>query len=265
MAWPTANDVDMDGDYAQAAVGNNVTGDLVQQQNTFVRGQPPMYLSSVEVSDRVACYVPVPNHELVVRELRQNQAVGLVGSAGSGRATTAIAAMRQLQPDLTIRRFSLEDEDSREIHVAGACGYLIRAEDRGFTRLGSCLEAVQRSGGYLAVVTERETQQPFGVPFSWIPVEPPHPVQVYRQWVNRYGLAEWVDWDQAAALLEGAIPAEARRLADLAAKAKAQEGDIAARQVEVAHAYKGWGAELRGWLSPASGMGPVVRHDLGTT
>jgi hypothetical protein len=248
MPWPTVNDVDYDGDYGLVAVGNTVNRDLVQQQNTFVRGQPPMYLSSAEVSDRVTCYVPAPNHELVVKELRQNQAAGLVGSAGSGRATTAIAAMRQLQPDLPIRWFSLEDEDSREIHVAGACGYLIRADERGFTRLGSCIEAVQRSGGYLAVVAERETQQSPGLPFSWTPVEPPQPIQVYRQWVSKFGLAEWLDWDQAAALLEGALPAEAKRLADLAAKAGAQDGDIAARQAEVAHAYRGWGDELRGWF-----------------
>jgi hypothetical protein len=248
MTWATFHDVDIDGDSGQVAVGNTVNGDLVQQQTTFVRGQPPMYLSSAEVSDRVACYVTAPNHELVVKELCRNRAVGLVGSPGSGRATTAIAAMRQLRPDLPIRRFSLEDEDSGEIRAMDDCGYLIYAEERGFARLGSCIEAVRGSGGYLAVLAQGETLQPPGEFFSWIPVESPHPVQVYRRWAKRYGAAGWANWGQAAVLLEGALPAEARRLAILAAQAGAQERDIAAGQEEVAHAYLGWEEELRGWF-----------------
>ena len=119
MPYATVYDVDIDGEFAQVAVGNTVNGDLVQQQNTFVRGQPPMYLSSAEVSARVACYMPAPNHELVVKELRQNQAAGLVGPEGSGRATMAIAAMRQLQPDLPIRWFSLEDDDAERGRCRG--------------------------------------------------------------------------------------------------------------------------------------------------
>jgi hypothetical protein len=248
MPWATFYDVDIDGDSGQVAVGNMVSGDLVQQQTTFVRGQPPMYLSSAEVSDRVACHVPAPNHELVVKELRQNHAAGLLGSPGSGRATTAIAAMRQLRPDLPIRWFSLEDEDSAEIQVADVCGYLIRAGNRGIARLGSCIEAVRGSGGYLAVLAEREAQRLPVSLFSWLGVESPQPMEVYRRWVSRYGLAEWADWDQAASLLEGALPAEARRLADLAARAAARGSATAAVQAEVAHAYLGWEEELRGWF-----------------
>jgi hypothetical protein len=248
MSWTTIYDVDIDGDCGQVAVGNTVSGNLVQQEIKFVRGQPPMYLSSAEVSDRVACHVPSPNHELVVKELRQNHAVGLLGSPGSGRATTAIAAMRQLRPDLPIRWFSLEDEDSAEIHVADACGYLIHAGDRGIAQLGSCVEAVRGSGGYLAVLAERETQHSPNALFSWMAAESPHPVQVYRRWVSRYGLAEWADWDRAAALLKGALPVEARRLADLAARAAARDCDTAAAQAEVAHAYLRWEEELRAWF-----------------
>ena len=97
-AWVRVSDVDVGEDSGQVVVGAVVNGDLVQNMTTFVRGQPPMYLSSAEVSDRVACYVPARNHDLVVKELRLNQAIGLVGSPGSGRQTTAIAAMHQLRP-----------------------------------------------------------------------------------------------------------------------------------------------------------------------
>lgn len=252
MAWATINYVDMEGDSGQVAVGNLVSGDLVQQEIKFVRGQPPMYLSSAEVSARMACYVPVSSHELVVKELQKNHSVGLLGPLGSGRATTAIAAMRQLRPDLPIRRFSLDDEDSAEIHIADVCGYLIRAEDRGIDRLGSCIEAVRASGGYLAVLAEREVHQPPEALFSWLPVDSPCPVRIYRRWVSRYGLAGWAEWDQAKAILEGALPVEARRLADLvhlATRAAARDADTTGLQAEVAQAYLGWGEELRGWFT----------------
>lgn len=246
--WVTVSGIDIDGDSGQFVVGATVSGDLVQTMITFVRGQPPMYLSSAEVSDRIDCYVPARNHGVIVGELRLNRAVGLVGLPGSGRETTAIAAMHQLRPDIPIRRFSLEDEDAQEINTARACGYLIRAEDTGASQLGSCIEAIRASGGYLAVVAERETHLPAAGLLRWIPIESPHPVQVYAHWVNKRGPAEWADWDQATVLLEGALPADARRLADLAAQASREGGDIAARRAEVAHAYSGWAEELRSWF-----------------
>jgi hypothetical protein len=246
--WVSVSNVDIDGDSGQVVVGATVNGDLVQSMTTFVRGQPPMYLSSAEMSNRLACYVPVLNHDLVVKELRLNHAIGLIGPRGSGRETAAIAAMHQLRPAIPIRRFSLEEEDTEEIDAGRACGYLIHAENRGLTRLDRCIEAVRASGGYLAVVAERETQQPAVSPLSWIRVESPHPLQVYRRWVRRRGPAEWADWDQAATLLEGALPADARRLADLAAQASRHGGDLTARQAEAAHAYSGWEDDLRSWF-----------------
>jgi len=244
----TVSHIDIHGDSGQAVIGTTVNGDLIQKMTTFVRGKPPMYLSSAEVSDRVTCYVPAHNHALIIAELRLNHTVGLIGPQGSGRETTAIAAMHELRPDIPIRRFSLEDEDTQEIDTVQACGYLIHAEDRDLARLGRCIEAVRTSGGYLAVIAERE-MQPLATGFlSWIPVESPHPVQVYRHWVKKRGPAEWADWDQAVTLLEGALPADARRLADLVTQASRESGDIAALQAEVAHAYSGWAEELCAWF-----------------
>jgi hypothetical protein len=247
--WVTVSNVDVDADSGQVVVGATVNGDLVQSMTTFVRGRPPMYLSTAEVSDRLACYMPAHNHELVAKELRLNHAVGLVGPRGSGRETTAVAAMRQLKPTIPIRRLSLEDEDSEEIDAARACGYIIHAMDRGLARLGRCIEAVRASGGYLAVVAERVAPQSVAEFLSWITVESPNPVPIYRRWVCRRGLADWADWEQARILLGGALPADARRLADLVAEASRRGGDITVRQAEAAQAYSGWAEELQGWFS----------------
>jgi hypothetical protein len=247
--WVTVSNLDVDADSGQVVVGATVSGDLVQSMTTFVRGRPPMYLSTAELSDRLACYVPAHNHDLVAKELRLNHAVGLVGPPGSGRETTAIAAMHQVKPAIPIRRFSLEDEDPEEIDAARARGYIIHAMDGGLARLGRCIEAVRASGGYLAVVAERVVPQPTAEFLSWIAVEPPNTVSVYQRWVRRHGLAEWVDWEQAGTLLGGALPADARRLADLAAKASRRGGDIVARRAEAAQAYLGWAEELQGWFS----------------
>lgn len=246
--WGAVSDIDIDGDSAQVAAGNTVDGDLVQIMTKFVRGRPSMYLGVAEVANRAACYVAARNHDLVVKELRLNHAIVLTGSRGSGRETTAIAAIHQLRPDIPIRRFSLEDEDAEEIDTGRACGYLIHAADGGLARLGRCAEAARKSGGYLAVVAERAIQHPTAALLPSIPVEPPDPVEVYQRWVIARGLTEWAHWDEAAVLLETALPADAWRLADIASKTSQRGGDSTAQQAEVAHAYQGWEEELRGWF-----------------
>lgn len=244
----TVSHVDVYGDAGQSVIGATVNGDLIQQMITYVRGKAPMYLGSAEISDRISCYVPARNHAEVVTELGLNHAVGLVGPPGSGRETTAIVSMRQLKPDIPVRRFSLEDEDTQEIDGKQACGYLIRAENSGLDKLSHFIEAVRTGGGYLAVIAERQPPSAVANFLPWIPVESPQPLQVYQHWVNKRGPAEWAEWDQAAALLEGARPADARRLADLAAQTGKRAGDITARQAEVAQAYSGWTDELLGWF-----------------
>src|SRR5262245_54055524 len=95
-------DVTIDGDDAQNAVGNWVGRDLIQTQLQFVTRQPSMVMSEGEIAERVAGYVPVPNHDEILGTLYDRHAVGIAGASGSGAATTAIAALRQLRPDLPI-------------------------------------------------------------------------------------------------------------------------------------------------------------------
>jgi hypothetical protein len=245
----TALDVDITGDFAQNIIGTPVNGNIVQSMTTFVRGRPSMYLGPAEIADLMACYVPARNHDLIVKELEVSNAVLLTGPRGCGRQTTAIAAIRQLRPGIPIRRFSLEDEDAEEIDAKGSGVYLIHAADGGLTRLGRCTEAVRAAGGYLAVIGDQATQRhPAAALLSWMAVEPPCPVQVYQRRVIACGFTAWPHWDEASILLQHALPADARRLADLVEQVAPQAGDIMAGRAEVAHAYRGWKDELRSWF-----------------
>ena len=56
--WRPGN-LSVTGDATQTVIGTEVTGNLIQQINDFVRGRPAMYLSSEEVADRIAHYIPL--------------------------------------------------------------------------------------------------------------------------------------------------------------------------------------------------------------
>lgn len=62
------------------------------------------------------------------------------------------------------------------------------------------------------------------------------------------GCTAWLQWDEAPLLLKQALPADARRLADLVEHVAPHVGDITAQRAEVAQAYRGWADELRGWF-----------------
>ncbi|QXJ21938.1 hypothetical protein AGRA3207_002854 [Actinomadura graeca] len=234
------DDVTVTGD-GQSAIGNTVSGDLIQTQLQFVRGRPSMVLSEGEIADRVAGYVPALNHEEIVGALDRHHAVALAGASGTGVTTTAVAALRWLRPDLPIRLFSTDEDDVEEIAAARACGYLVRAGDEDPSRLRSCLEAVHASGGFLLVVGTQAEQRPFSEFLRVLPVHPPPPDAVYRARLARRGVGRgWPDWPRAAELLKDATPGDARRLADLVAAG----GDE--REVELA--YRGWDEHLRGWF-----------------
>jgi hypothetical protein len=249
-AWrPAFGDIDIQGENSQNIIGNQVTGDLIQSSYTFVHRRPSMYLGSDEIADRLDCYVAVRNHDLIVKALELDLAVVLVGPMGCGRETTAIAAIQQLRPGTSIRRFSLEDEDTEEIHAKGG-GYLIHAADGGLPRLARCIDAVRASGGYLVVIAEAEPERVLVTAnLSSIVVEPPHPVQVYQRRVAQRGLIEWNQWDEVSGLLENALPTDARRLANLIEQIDRKGGDITARRKEAIRAYRGWADELRDWFN----------------
>jgi hypothetical protein len=238
--------VDIDAENGQTIIGSSVGGDVIYSQRKYLRGRPAQYLSSDEIAARVSCYVPSGHDGKVADQLRLCHAVGLYGPAGSGRETTAIAMMRQLSPDLPIRRFSLGDEDPQEISDAGPYGYLIRFEEGKETDLGVCAENIRASGGYLVAMAMDSASVEN---FAWVPVESPPAREVFRRLVTFRDLPQWADWDRAQALLEDHLPGDARRLADLVVRATGTGQDQAWQQSEVERAYLGWNEELRAWFS----------------
>jgi hypothetical protein len=240
----TLGTVDITGDDAQNVIGCVVHGDVVRHQVTYVRGRPSMCLGTREIADRLAGHVPARNHDLIVKALDTNRAIVLTGPPGCGRETTAIAAFRALSYGIPIRRFSPDVEDLQE---KGACGYLVNAGDADPARLGGCADAVRAAGGYLVVIAEESVP---GLD-ACIEVDPPPPVQVYRRWLAVRGLGGtgWPLWDEAPALLERALPADAARLAELVASSERAGGDPVARRADVARAYGRWAEQLRGWFA----------------
>ncbi|MFC5744218.1 hypothetical protein [Actinomadura rugatobispora] len=247
----TIENVEFSGDEAQAAFGNTVNGDLVQQQIRIVRGRPQMVMTEDRIVERVTGYVTAHNHDEIVEALRRFRGVAVTGPRGAGTATTAIAALRQLQPSMPIRYFSTDSDDMEEIQVAGAQGYLVRAHDESKTRLWACLDRVREVGGYLLVVGRPEECQDFAEFLATIEVKPPPTDAVYRRRLSCRGLGGtgWPGWPRAAELLERALPGDGRRLADLVLDVTAAGGD----EQQVERAYQGWADELRHWFA---------RHDL---
>lgn len=240
-------DVTITGDGTQNTFGNTVSRDLVVTQLNFVRGRPSMVLSEGEIGDRVAGYEPALNHDRIVAALHHRHAVALAGPPGAGVTTTAIAALRQLRPDVPVRLFATGEDDVEEI-AGAARGYLVRAADEEESRLRSCVEAVRASGGFLLVVGTEADQRRFAEFLPAIPVQPPPADAVYRRRLERSGLGgtHWPAWPRAQELLKDASPGDGRRLADLVAATRDEE--------EVERAYLGWGEQLRGWFADHPGV-----------
>ncbi|RFS86504.1 hypothetical protein D0T12_07970 [Actinomadura spongiicola] len=243
----TIDEVNVVGDGTQNTFGNTVSRDLIVNQLSFVRGRPSMVLSEGEIDDRVAEYVRARNHAVIVDVLARHHAIALVGPPGAGVATTAIAALRELRSGMPIRLFSTGEDDVEGIPGAER-GYLVRAGDEDETRLRACLEAVRASGGFLLVVGTEGEQEPFAGFLPVVAVEPPPAEAVYRRRLERrgFGRTGWPGWPRAGELLKGALPGEARRLADLVAAA----GD----EIEVERAYLGWKDQVSGWFADHPGL-----------
>jgi hypothetical protein len=240
-------DIVVEGDGTQNAFGNLVTRDLIMNQIKIVRGRPKMVLSEEEISDRVAEYVPALNHDEIVQSLRRDGVVALAGPSGFGVTTTAIAALRQLHPQLPIRWFSPGEEDVEEIGATDAGGYLVRAGDEEESRLRSCLEAVLKSHGLLLIVGTAAEHQRLAGFLRPIEVQPPPAEAVYRRRLihRELGDTPWPSWSRATELLKDAAPKDARRLADIVIAVCRDGGDAQ----EVERAYLGWAEELRDWFS----------------
>ncbi|MEU8343832.1 hypothetical protein SAMN05443665_101191 [Actinomadura meyerae] len=236
-------DVTIIGDGTQNAIGNTVSRDLIMHFHAG-RARSTMGLSESEIADRVAGYVRAGNHDLIVDVLRRDRVVALAGDEGAGVTTTAVAAARELRPDLPVRPLSSAEDDAEEDWSVD-CVYLVRAADEDdASRLRSRLEVVLgRSRGIVLVVGTAAELRRFAEFLRPVPVQPPSADAVYRRRLDVCGLGgtQWPHWGRAADLLKGASPADGRRLADLVR----ETGDAG----EAERAYREWEEQLRGWFA----------------
>ncbi|QKG20035.1 hypothetical protein [Actinomadura verrucosospora] len=243
----TVGNVEVAGDDVQNAIGNTVSGDLVMNQIRYVRGRPSMILSEEEIAERVAEYVPVRNHDEVVKGLRGRGAVALAGPPGSGVSTTALGALRELNPAMAVRMLSTGEDDVAESTSAGPCGYLVRGRDEDPSRLRSCWAKVRSSNGFMVVIGTESELAPFADSLPLVRIRPPAAEEVYRRRLECRGLGgtHWPDWPQAAELLKDASPADGARLADIVRAVEASGGD----EREVERTYRGWSEHLEEWFA----------------
>ncbi|MES9535769.1 hypothetical protein [Actinomadura sp. NPDC000600] len=240
-------DFTISGDGAQNVIGNTVSRDLIVQQLVEVHKRRSMMLGEADVDERVAGYVRARNHDQIVTVLGRHHAIGLAGPPGAGVSTTAIAALRELRPGMPVHLFSPEEDDVEE-GPSAQLGYLVRGTDDDEKRLWSCKERIERAGGFLLVVGNETELRRFAGFLPIVQVEPPPADLVYRSRLHRAGLGgtRWPAWSRTAELLRGALPGDARRLADLVIEI-GEEG-------EVERAYRGWKDQLCGWFAEHPGL-----------
>jgi hypothetical protein len=236
-------DVTVNGDDTQNVIGSTVAGDVIRQQIKIVRARPAMFLSEEEASMRAAVHVKVLNHETIVSTLTRENSVALCGPRGSGRLTTAIVALREARPGLTLRWFSCDHDDLEEVSLdAEPRGYLLRARDENRSQLRSFLETVRRARGLAIIIGTPDEVRDVADYLTKIEIEPPFAEHVFTRHLGVFPLAE-PDRERALDLLKGATPASAAWLAQLVIEHYPCGG-----MDEVEQTHGKWKVQLRHWF-----------------
>jgi hypothetical protein len=267
MTTPEINvqETTVQGNHGPTAVGVHVGRDLTQQVITQVRGRPALYLSEIEINDRVNSYVAAGNHDLIEKTLRSRRILTLTGLPGSGRTTIALATLRHLEPGMRIRKLALDDEEELgDLHCKAPTGHLLHlpADDSHLSsRLLTCVEQIRSLvGSYLVIITEPDVGDRrlfLNEIAPIIAVEPSDPLAVYRHRLVIRGIGDerWLDWQEAALLLHRALPGDARRLTEFIEDARRSgDADINAQQIEVTKEYRSWADDLRKWFKDHQGI-----------
>lgn len=199
--------------------------------------------------------VQVPTRSVgeAVDALKFGNAVVLTGQRGTGRLTTAVAAITEL--DATPHRIFLDPEDARrELPANKGEGYIVDIDEQTIQEIAAIGELIPRYvrqlaaiGSHLVVRTTADVWTMLAPRISMrsVPVASPAPIAVFSSHLNHAG--DWAQRSEVVAVLEGATPADAARLAAFTnAAITAKSSDPIS---EATSAYRNWSDELATWFS----------------
>ncbi|MCD0450012.1 hypothetical protein LO762_12530 [Actinocorallia sp. API 0066] len=249
-----AGPVDASGDDSFFAVGNWTGGDFVQQQIKIMRGNPSLTVGDGHIAEILSFHVPCANHDTVVKVLAAEGAVLLTGPVGGGRRTTAVAALRAVAPGVPIRAFSPGADDPEEVSANGRHGYLVAAPDLSSesarTALLDCLERAGAVGAHVVVLGRAQDTARLDGWLVPVEIDPPSALAVYRRHLRARRLPDgWTSWEAAARLLDGLLPVDGGRLAEIVAGVTRKGGPPEALREEAERSFARWGSELTAWFS----------------
>ena len=190
--------------------------------------------------------------------MQARHCVALVGPRGCGRRITGVAVACKL--GVTPHSLYLDPDDKRpDLPADPGCGYIVEIDQQTIrdipaisTLLASYGERLAAADAYLVITTTQETWNLLELRtiFEAVAISPPRPVDVFRSHLRRTHsevAGFWAEHPNVVEALGGASPADAVRLADLAANVLSGKSDAEPVQEALA-AYRNWSDELRSWF-----------------
>lgn len=202
-------------------------------------------------------YVWTTPAKQVVGILQARHSVVLTAPPGSGRWSTAVAAISQV--GATPHRIDLDPEDARrDLPAETGCGYILDIDQETFSEIPGIGEILTEYGlrlaaadAFLVVMATvgAWTQLQGRTSFEEVSLTPPHAEEIFHKHLahaNPADIPSWA-WDpEITKLLGDASPADAVRLAGLARDVLSTGSDDPVG--ETIAAYGNWSGHLGAWF-----------------
>jgi hypothetical protein len=228
-------------------------------------------LDTDEAQRQRRLYVTSQSDEEAAAYLTAHHVVALVGRPGMGRRITAISLLFRMTNRLS--EVTLDPEYTGQLSAEPGQGYIINADDLDVPLTGRVQSSVARllmeareAGSYVVIRATPTAWQHMCLPSQFRPVRihPPAALQVFRSHLlESVGLEEeadrWAGHPDVARLLEQASPADAARMARIAAETLSRRAEIEGDPVVVGlDAYGDWADQLSSWFNKGLVSGPLA-------
>lgn len=196
-----------------------------------------------------------------VELLQTGNSVALTGPPGSGRWTTAVAAISQA--GAAPHRIDFAPEDARrDLPVETGCGYIVDIDEetiRDNPGIGEILAGhrprLATAGAFLVVTVTAGAWMRLHdrTSFKDVAIAPPSALEIFRKRLTRAHLTSVPHWawdSRITGLLEDASPEDAVRLAALVSEVLTAGSDNPVE--DTLEAYNNWSADLAAWFGKNS-------------